>query len=69
MGGIKIFSSKDKYKKPQEYNNVTNLENGIWEKLFINAFIESPKDKDGLSLLYRYSGESIFLKFERAWQF
>ena len=25
MGGIKIFSSKDKYKKTQEYNNVTNL--------------------------------------------
>ena len=37
MGGIKIFSSKDKYKKPQKYNNVTNLENGIWEKLFINV--------------------------------
>lgn len=38
----------------------------MWDKLFINAFIESPKDKDGLSLLYRYSGESIFLKFESA---
>ena len=36
MDGIKIFSSKDKFKKPQKYNNVTNLENGIWEKLFIN---------------------------------
>ena len=37
MGGVKIFSSKDEYKKPQEYNNVTNLENGIWEKLFISV--------------------------------
>ena len=38
----------------------------MWDRLFINAFIGTPKDKDGLSLLYRYSGEAIFLKFEAA---
>ena len=37
MGGIQIFSMDDNYIKPQRYNDVTNLENGIWEDLFINV--------------------------------
>ncbi len=37
MAGVKIFSEHDTYNKPQKYNDVTNLENGIWEKLFINV--------------------------------
>ncbi|MBN4080765.1 hypothetical protein JYT44_00230 [Caldithrix abyssi] len=35
IGGIRIFGMNDPYMKPQNYNNVTNLENGIWEDLFI----------------------------------
>jgi phenylalanine-4-hydroxylase len=37
MAGVKIFKAHDTYIKPQKYNDVTNLENGIWEKLFINV--------------------------------
>ena len=37
MAGVKIFNAHDTYIKPQKYNDVTNLENGIWEKLFINV--------------------------------
>ena len=37
MEGIQIFSMDDSYIKPQQYNDVTNLENGIWEDLFINV--------------------------------
>ena len=37
MSGIQIFGIHDKYIKPQKYNDVTNLENGIWENLFINV--------------------------------
>ena len=37
MSGIQIFGIHDKYIKPQKYNDVTNLENGIWEDLFINV--------------------------------
>lgn len=36
MEGISIFGIHDHYIKPQQYNDVTNLENGIWEELFIN---------------------------------
>ena len=32
--GIKIFSSSDKYIKPQKYNDVTNFENKIWSDLY-----------------------------------
>ena len=35
-GGIKIFGKNDSYVKPQDYNNVTNLENKIWQDLYIN---------------------------------
>lgn len=37
MEGIQIFGMDDEYIKPQRYNDVTNLENGIWEDLFINV--------------------------------
>ena len=37
MDGIQIFSMDDAYIKPQQYNDVTNIENGIWEDLFINV--------------------------------
>ena len=33
---IKIFDEDDSYLKPQDYDNVTNLENKIWEELYIN---------------------------------
>ena len=33
---IKIFDENDSYLKPQDYNNVTNLENKIWQGLYIN---------------------------------
>ena len=32
--GIKIFSACDNYIKPQEYDNITNLENRIWSELY-----------------------------------
>ena len=35
-GGIQIFGKNDSYLNPQDYNNVTNLENKIWQNLFIN---------------------------------
>lgn len=38
----------------------------MWDRLFINAFIGTPDDTDCIALLYRYSGESLFLKFESA---
>lgn len=37
MEGIHIYGMDDTYIKPQQYNDVTNLENGIWEDLFINV--------------------------------
>ena len=36
IGGVRIFGMDDPYVKPQDYNNVNNLENGIWEHLFVN---------------------------------
>ena len=35
-GGIQIFGKNNSYLKPQDYNNVTNLENKIWQNLYIN---------------------------------
>ncbi len=35
IGGIKIFSKKDAYKKNQQYDTIVNLENRIWEELFV----------------------------------
>ena len=36
IGGVRIFGMADPYLKLQNYNGVTNLENGIWEDLFVN---------------------------------
>jgi len=33
---IKIFGENDSYLKPQDYDNVTNFENKIWEELYTN---------------------------------
>lgn len=38
----------------------------MWDNLFVNAFIGTPDDKNCLAVLYRYSGETLFLKFEAA---
>ena len=35
-GGVQIFGKNDSYLKSQDYNNVTNLENKIWQDLYIN---------------------------------
>ncbi|MBC8346523.1 MAG: hypothetical protein ISR89_07255 [Candidatus Marinimicrobia bacterium] len=37
IGGVHIFGREDPFLKPQDYNNVNNLENGIWEDLFVNV--------------------------------
>ena len=37
VGGIKIFGINDDYIKPQEYDDVNNLENRIWADLFQNV--------------------------------
>ena len=37
ISGLHIFGIDDKYIKPQKYNDVTNLENRLWENLFINV--------------------------------
>lgn len=37
ISGLHIFGIDDKYIKPQKYNDVTNLENRLWEDLFINV--------------------------------
>ena len=34
--GIQIFNKNDNYTKPQDYDNVLNLENRIWAELFQN---------------------------------
>mgnify|MGYP003633960006 FL=1 len=34
----------------------------FWDRLFVNAFIETEDHKDCIALLYRYSGEMLFLK-------
>lgn len=38
----------------------------MWSTQFINAFIGTPEDTDCICLLYRYSGDAMFLKFESA---
>jgi phenylalanine-4-hydroxylase len=35
VGGIRIYGKNDPYQKPQKYSEVTNLENKIWEDLFV----------------------------------
>tara|TARA_B100001250_G_scaffold407778_1_gene429102 strand:- start:1171 stop:2103 length:933 start_codon:yes stop_codon:yes gene_type:complete len=36
VGGIRIFNKNDNYIKPQDYDNILNLENRIWAELFQN---------------------------------
>jgi len=38
----------------------------FWNSLFLNCFIATEEDKDCIALLYRFSGDSLFLKFEKA---
>jgi len=38
----------------------------MFEELFINCFIGTEKHKDHIVLLYRFCGDSTFLKFEQA---
>jgi hypothetical protein len=38
----------------------------MWDSLFVNAFVAAGEHNDCICLLYRYSGESLFLKFESA---
>ena len=43
-----------------------NRELFLWDKYFINAFIETHEEKNVIALLYRFSGDVLFLKFEAA---
>lgn len=38
----------------------------LWDSLFVNAFVATPDDTDCIALLYRFSGEPKFTKFESA---
>tara|TARA_R100000908_G_C3747230_1_gene142326 strand:+ start:460 stop:1245 length:786 start_codon:yes stop_codon:yes gene_type:complete len=38
----------------------------MWDKLFVNAFVETESFDTGIALLYRYSSLPIFTKFESA---
>lgn len=38
----------------------------LWDKYFVNSFIGTPDDPDTICLLYRFSGEVVFTKFEAA---
>jgi hypothetical protein len=38
----------------------------MYNKLFVNAFIAAEQHEDCIVLLYRFSGDTIFLKFEQA---
>lgn len=38
----------------------------LWDTLFVNAFIGTPWDDDVIALLYRFSGDPLFLRFESA---
>jgi phenylalanine-4-hydroxylase len=40
INGVQIFGMDDTYVKPQDYQNVNNLENGIWEDLFVNLELQ-----------------------------
>ena len=43
-----------------------NRELFLWDKYFINAFVETHEEKNVIALLYRFSGDVLFLKFEAA---
>jgi hypothetical protein len=38
----------------------------LWDSLFVNAFLGTPDDTDCIAILYRFSGEPKFTKFESA---
>ena len=38
----------------------------FWNQLFLNCFIATEKDKDCIVLLFRFSGNPLFIKFEKA---
>jgi hypothetical protein len=38
----------------------------MWDSLFVNAFIATEEEPNCIALLYRFSGDPLFLKFEAA---
>lgn len=38
----------------------------LWDSLFVNCFISTPEYDECVALLYRFSGEMLFTKFESA---
>lgn len=38
----------------------------LWDKLFVNTYISAYEHTNCISLLYRFSGDTMFLKFETA---
>ena len=40
ISGVQIFGMDDPYVKLQDYQDVNNLENGIWEDLFVNLELQ-----------------------------
>ena len=38
----------------------------FWNKLFVNAFIKTPEDDNCIALLYRWSSNPLYIKFEKA---
>ena len=38
----------------------------FWNQLFLNAFISTEKEEECIALLYRFSANPLFLKFEKA---
>ena len=43
-----------------------NRELFLWDKYFVNAFVETKDEKNIIAMLYRFSGDVLFLKFEAA---
>jgi hypothetical protein len=43
-----------------------NRELFLWDKYFVNAFVETVDEKNVIAMLYRFSGDVLFLKFEAA---
>ena len=38
----------------------------FWSRLFVNCFINTDEDKNCISLLYRWSSDPLYVKFEKA---
>lgn len=38
----------------------------FWNRLFVNCFIATEEEKDCIALLYRWSSDPLYLKFEKA---